>query len=580
MADTTTTNYGLTKPEVGASEDTWGTKINTNLDTLDTTVDSIQGKSGAATLKHTDSAKLTTTATGIDVTGTATMDGLTVDGNVGIGQSSPTSPLHVKSGANNDNSIITIEGATNNIFELGYATAGAFLNSAAGDPMVFRINETERMRIDSSGRVGIGISSMVNPLHVGVTPNTASKTSGSAFDGGALRLDGNLANAGDESAILAGSNDGLSAGIGFMRESGANWGTALKFYTHSPAITTTDELTERMRIDSSGNVGIGTSTIIGSAANRGVLTLSGASSSFLTFGTGSTRWGGVYSSASNTIFLSDSISTFETGGVERMRIDSSGNLLVGGTSAFGADTITLGTGGFAGIRNTSGSCLELRRDSTDGSILDFQKDGSTVGSIGTKSSLMTIGTGTTGLIFDSGQIYPWNTTTNAGIDASKDLGASGARFKDLYLSGGVYLGGTGAANKLDDYEEGTWTPSAGEWSGTYSQQDGYYTKVGNLVTCWYEIEANGGTGSFSNAWLILGGVPFTIDHPANFSTMNGHWVLFDTGNTSTNNNGVWDGTFPNHYTDAGSSDGVGNYATSLITTSNSWKMRGTLIFRT
>jgi hypothetical protein len=35
---------------------------------------------------------------------------------------------------------------------------------------------------------------------------------------------------------------------------------------------------------------------------------------------------------------------------------------------------------------------------------------------------------------------------------------SAARFKDLYLSGGVYLGGTVAANYLDDYEEGTWTP--------------------------------------------------------------------------------------------------------------------------
>ena len=65
---------------------------------------------------------------------------------------------------------------------------------------------------------------------------------------------------------------------------------------------------------------------------------------------------------------------------------------------------------------------------------------------------------------------------------------SGGRFKDLYLSGGVFLGGTGSANKLDDYEEGVWTPVFQSGGGCFVGVTGAttiiatYTKIGNVVS--------------------------------------------------------------------------------------------------
>ena len=50
---------------------------------------------------------------------------------------------------------------------------------------------------------------------------------------------------------------------------------------------------------------------------------------------------------------------------------------------------------------------------------------------------------------------------------------------DLTLSGGVYLGGTGAANKLTDYEEGSFSPMTSTEADVYHAR---YTKIGNLVT--------------------------------------------------------------------------------------------------
>ena len=102
-----------------------------------------------------------------------------------------------------------------------------------------------------------------------------------------------------------------------------------------------------------------------------------------------------------------------------------------------------------------------------------------------------------------------------------DLGYSGARFKDLYLSGGIAFSdagssGTSTSNLLDDYEEGTWTPvyrgttTAG--SNTYDKQLGYYTKIGNLVTATLRIRTDALSGMTGS--LRLAGLPFSVKNLA------------------------------------------------------------------
>ena len=164
-----------------------------------------------------------------------------------------------------------------------------------------------------------------------------------------------------------------------------------------------------------------------------------------------------------------------------------------------------------------------------GSLIELYTGGTAVGSIGTVSNTVGIhgagsGDDAVGLVFvesgSSQRIIPCQEsfTANNGI---VNLGWSTNRFKDLYLSGGVYLGGTGTANHLDDYEEGTWTPVlGGGWttnSGTWAAT-GSYTKIGNLVTVSFKHTA----GNMSwNVGASLTGLPFSGPTSAEFS---GTWI--------------------------------------------------------
>jgi hypothetical protein len=146
-------------------------------------------------------------------------------------------------------------------------------------------------------------------------------------------------------------------------------------------------------------------------------------------------------------------------------------------------------------------------------LLTSNKDGTLVGSIGSTAGSMYIegnpATSKVGLTFFGSTIEPRD--AGAASDGDVDLGASTARFKDLYLSGGVYLGGTGAANLLDDYEEGTWTPAITyirwRYNGSALLINCTYTKTGNRVLLTGTL-LNINTTSMTAGGFRVGGLPF------------------------------------------------------------------------
>jgi len=83
-----------------------------------------------------------------------------------------------------------------------------------------------------------------------------------------------------------------------------------------------------------------------------------------------------------------------------------------------------------------------RQDSTDGVVLELNKEGITVGSLNSKNGHLVIGNDDIGIIFnkDANNIYPWTLAGDAASTGSIDLGSSTARWKDLYLSGNISFG--------------------------------------------------------------------------------------------------------------------------------------------
>ena len=214
---------------------------------------------------------------------------------------------------------------------------------------------------------------------------------------------------------------------------------------------------------------------------------------------------------------------------EAMRVDSSQHVLIGKTSTSSASTVD----GIMGLNDgrvfattsvttsTEAPFMSARTSTAgNGKFIDFKYNGTSVGDISVDSSdNIQFGATTSGgagfYLHGSGGTDPFVLPMKEGAlsDNTVTLGDSARRYKDLYLSGGAYIGGTGASNKLEDYEEGTWTPALENQSGTSlitpTTANGSYVKIGNSVQL--SLYMSGGTLSGSASQVRIVNLPFVAE---------------------------------------------------------------------
>ena len=155
-------------------------------------------------------------------------------------------------------------------------------------------------------------------------------------------------------------------------------------------------------------------------------------------------------------------------------------------------------------------------NTVDGDKIRWGKSNVLVGSVGTYNGVPYIGYqggAGGGIMFNGTSIEPTALGSNRSSNIN-DIGSANYRWRNAYLGGGIYLGGTATAHKLDFYKTDTWAPqiyyqnATDQANATNSTQTGIYTKIGNVCTVQFRLIWNQASGTPAVDNIGIKNLPF------------------------------------------------------------------------